>query len=98
ERAHSVISRRSADHLAVKLPGDRGSTVGRESVHDNYDSRRSRASIDMLRNPFSTTEGGVEEEEEEEEENMDDLDLESWGLNDLLGDKGKEKGSKRKLN
>lgn len=27
---------------------------------------------------------------------MDDLDLESWGLNDLLGDKGKEKGSKRK--
>ena len=29
---------------------------------------------------------------------MDDLDLESWGLNDLLGDKGKEKGSKRKSN
>ena len=72
--------------------------MGRESVHDNYDSRRSRASIDMLRNPFSTTEGDVEEEEEGEEENMDDLDLESWGLNDLLGDKGKEKGSKRKLN
>lgn len=29
---------------------------------------------------------------------MDDLDLESWGLNDILGDKGKEKGSKRKPN
>ena len=29
---------------------------------------------------------------------MDDLDLESWGLNDLLGDKGKEKGSRRKSN
>ena len=27
---------------------------------------------------------------------MDDLDLESWGLDDLLGDKGKEKGSKKK--
>ena len=52
----------------------------------------------MLRNPFSTTEGDVEEEGEEEEEAMDDLDLESWGLNDLLGDKGKEKGSRRKPN
>ena len=49
----------------------------------------------MLRNPFSTTEGDVEEEEEE---NMDDLDLQSWGLDDLLGDKGKEKGSKKKPN
>ena len=78
----------------MKLPGDRGSVVGHESVYDNHDSRRSRASIDMLRNPFSSTEGDVEEEEE----NMDDLDLESWGLNDLLGDKGKEKGSKRKSN
>lgn len=76
----------------MKFQGDRGSVAGRESVHDNYDSRRSRASIDMLRNPFSPTEGDVEEEEE----NMDDLDLESWGLNNLLGDKGKEKGSKRK--
>jgi hypothetical protein len=51
----------------------------------------------MLRNPFS--EGDIEEEgEEEEEENMDDLDLESWGLNDLLEDKGKERGSKKKPN
>ena len=75
----------------MKVVGDRGSIVGRESV---YDSRRSRAS-DMLRNPFSSNEEG---DVEEEEENMDDLDLESWGLNDLLGDKGKEKGSKRKSN
>ena len=45
-----------------------------------------------MRNPFSPTEGDVEEEEE----NMDDLDLESWGLDNLLGDKGKEKGSRRK--
>jgi len=54
----------------------------------------------MLRNPFSHTEEDVEEEEEEEaeEEKMDDLDLESWGLNDLLGEKGKEKGSRRKQN
>ena len=78
----------------MKLPADRGSIVERESVHDNNDSRRSRASIDMLRNPFSPTEWDVEEEEE----NIDDLDLESWGLNNLLGDKGKEKGSKRKPN
>jgi hypothetical protein len=78
----------------VKVPGDRGSVIGRESVSENHGSRRSRASIDMLRNPFSSNEGDVEEEEE----NMDDLDLESWGLNDLLGDKGKENGSKRKPN
>lgn len=77
----------------MKLPSDRGSVAGRESVYDNYDSRRSRASIDMLRNPFSPPEG-----DEEEEENMDDLDLGSWGLDDLLGEKGKEKGSKRKSN
>ena len=92
------MSRRSTDRLAVKLPSDRGSVAGRESTLENHDPRRSRASIDMLRNPFSATEEDVEEEDEEEKENMDDLDLESWGLNDLLGDKGKEKGSKRKPN
>ena len=81
----------------MKAPGDRGSVAGRESTYDNHDSRKSRASIDMLRNPFSPAEEDVEEEDEDEE-NMDDLDLESWGLNDLLGDKGKEKGSKRKGN
>ena len=78
----------------MKLASDRGSVAGRESVYSNYDPRRSRASIDMLRNPFSP----AEEDVEEEEENMDDLDLESWGLNDLLGEKGKERGSKRKSN
>ena len=91
ERPRSAVSRHSTDHLAVKLPSDRGSVAGRESILDNHDSRRSRASIDMLRNPFSPTEEDVDEEEA-----MDDLDLESWGLNDLLGEKGKEKGSKRK--
>jgi len=91
ERPRSAVSRHGTDHLAVKLPSDRGSVAGRESILDNNDSRRSRASIDMLRNPFSPTEEDVEEEEA-----MDDLDLESWGLNDLLGDKGKEKDSKRK--
>jgi len=90
------MSRRSTDRLTAKLPSDGGSITGRESILDNHDPRKSRASIDMMRNPFSTTEGDVEEEEEEEGENLDDLDLESWGLNDLLGDKGKEKGSKRK--
>ena len=48
----------------------------------------------MLRNPFSPTEGDVEEEEE----NIDDLDLESWGLDELLGDTPEEKGSKKKPN
>jgi len=91
ERVRSTVSRHSVDRLTVKLPSDRGSVTGRESTLDNYDSRRSRASIDMMRNPFSPT-----EEDVEEEETMDDLDLESWGLNDLLGDKGREKGSKRK--
>lgn len=92
ERARSVASRQSTDHLAVKLPNERGSVAGRESAYDNHDLRRSRASTDMMRNPFSP----AEEDVEEEEENLDDLDLESWGLNDLLGEKGKEKGSKRR--
>jgi len=91
------MSRRSTDHLAVKLPSDRGSVAGRESTLDNSnDPRRSRTSIDMLRNPFSPTEEDVEEEEYEAK--MDDVDLESWGLSDLLEDKAKEKGSKRKPN
>ena len=92
------MSRRSVDHLGVKLPSEGGSVVGLEPAPDNHDLRRSRASIDMMRNPFSPTEEDVEEEEEEEEENLDDLDLESWGLDNLLGDKGKEKGSKKKPN
>ena len=88
------MSRRSTDHLGVRLPNERGSVAGRESVLENHDPRRSRASIDMMRNPFSTT----EEDPEEEEGEIDDVDLESWGLNRLLGDEGKEKGSKKKPN
>ncbi|KDQ64487.1 hypothetical protein JAAARDRAFT_118289 [Jaapia argillacea MUCL 33604] len=85
----AAMSRKSTDYLSVALPTDAGSVVGRESVAE---TRRSRQSLDALRNPFSQT-GEVEEPEEEEEdedENLD-IDLASWGLDAFVP---KEKGSK----
>ncbi|KAI0750666.1 hypothetical protein C8Q80DRAFT_1153253 [Daedaleopsis nitida] len=88
-------ARRSTDYLGVSLPSEAGDIPpsGRESVA--FD-RKSRASIDALRNPFgrdSTYDGGLEDEEEEEEL---EVDLASWGL-DAIIPKEKEKG-KRKRN
>ncbi|TFY61595.1 hypothetical protein EVJ58_g4410 [Rhodofomes roseus] len=58
------------------------------------DGRRSRSSIDALRNPFardSTYEGALDEEEDEERGEME-VDLASWGLDGYLPeDKGKGK-------
>ena len=94
ERTDIVIPRSSADHLPVKLPGDRGSTPGHEPIYGGHGSRRSHASIDMLRSPFSHT----KEDAEEEQGNMDDPDLEPCVPGELHGVEGKEKGSKRESN
>ncbi|EIW61322.1 uncharacterized protein TRAVEDRAFT_142971 [Trametes versicolor FP-101664 SS1] len=83
--------RRSTDYLGVALPSETGSIAPRDSLA--FD-RRSRASIDALRNPFareSTYEGGLDDDEEEELE----VDLASWGL-DALVPKDKPKHSRKK--
>lgn len=68
-----VVSRKS-DYLGVSLPSETGSLGGRESA---LDGRRSRSSIDALRNPFK----GDDHTEYDEEDNGDELevDLASWG-------------------
>ena len=84
--------RRSADFLGVTLPSETGSVGARDSVA--FD-RKSRASIDALRNPFgrdSTYEGWIEEGEDGDIE----VDLASWGL-DALVDKEKEKAKRKRV-
>lgn len=72
-------SRKSTDYLGVFVPSEAGdSTPGH---------RRSRSSIDGLRNPF-----GADDEEELEDEEAGEVDLASWGLDQFIKDKAKAKG------
>lgn len=57
------------DYLGVKLASDSGSRSPASDVDRNI-TRRSKASIDMLHNPF-----GGDEEEELEEPDEDDLEV-----------------------
>ncbi|KAI0775933.1 hypothetical protein BD413DRAFT_602463 [Trametes elegans] len=92
--------RRSTDYLGVPLPSEiplsseTGSIAPRESIA--FD-RKSRSSIDALRNPFardSTYDGGHEDEDEAEDL---EVDLASWGLDALVPkEKDKSKHSRKK--
>ncbi|EPQ59226.1 hypothetical protein GLOTRDRAFT_125535 [Gloeophyllum trabeum ATCC 11539] len=82
-------SRKSTDYLGVALPSEAGSVSGRESAMDN---RRSRGSMDALRNPFGAAEEEVEPEHEPEHEEDLDIDLASWGLDAFIK---KEKAPKK---
>ena len=68
--------------LGVALPSEGGLTAEEKDL-----SRRSKASIDVLHNPF----GGDEEEEPEEEL---EVDLASWGLDSLIPEERATKKSK----
>ncbi|KAG1754025.1 uncharacterized protein EDB91DRAFT_1101240 [Suillus paluster] len=71
--------RKSTDYLGVSVPSEAGdSTPGQ---------RRSRGSIDGLRNPF-----GADDDEELEDEEAGEVDLASWGLDQFIKDKAKGKG------
>lgn len=71
-------SRKSTDYLGVSVPSETGdSTPGH---------RRSRSSIDGLRNPF-----GPDDDEELEDEEAGEVDLASWGLDGFIKDKDKAK-------
>jgi len=77
---------RQSDYLGVNLPSETGSLGGKESA---LGTRRSRGSIDALRNPFGADSNDGEEEAEDIE-----VDLTSWGLDAFIAkDKsGKGKG------
>ncbi|KAG0709620.1 hypothetical protein DFH29DRAFT_885031 [Suillus ampliporus] len=77
--AHLRRTRKSTDYLGVSVPSEAGdSTPGQ---------RRSRGSIDGLRNPF-----GADDDEELEDEEAGEVDLASWGLDQFIKDKAKGKG------
>ncbi|TFK87066.1 hypothetical protein K466DRAFT_599802 [Polyporus arcularius HHB13444] len=91
--------RKSTDYLGVSLPSETGDSAPRPTSRSSgaFD-RKSRASIDALRNPFgrdSTYDAGYEDEEEEEDL---EVDLASWGLDALVPkeEKGKEKEKRKK--
>ena len=84
--AASRIALRQSDYLGINLPSETGSLGGKESA---LGTRRSRGSIDALRNPFGADSNDGEEEAEDIE-----VDLTSWGLDAFIAkDKsGKGKG------
>lgn len=84
--AASRIAPRQSDYLGINLPSETGSVGGKESA---LGTRRSRGSIDALRNPFGADSNDGEEEAEDIE-----VDLTSWGLDAFIAkDKsGKGKG------
>lgn len=97
--AKKAEASRSNDYLGVSLPSDSGAPTESHGPYKDM-TRRSKASIDMLHNPFG---GEVEEEEEEgeeeepelEEEDME-VDLASWGLDSLIPDKKERKSARGK--
>ncbi|KAI1789558.1 hypothetical protein LXA43DRAFT_578348 [Ganoderma leucocontextum] len=85
--------RRSTDYLGVSLPTETASIAPRESLA--FD-RKSRGSIDALRNPFARESTYSALDVEEEDEDLE-VDLASWGL-DALVDKEKEKEKAKQRN
>jgi len=96
--------RETPNLLGVELPisdaaSGNGSVDARRSVINQ--SRISRGSVDLLRNPFGAedpveadSERGVEEEEDEEDL---EVDLEAWGMADFLGNKERDKEMSKKM-
>ncbi|GJJ07178.1 hypothetical protein Clacol_001378 [Clathrus columnatus] len=80
------------NHLGVQLPVNDAASA-RVSTHQRrslLDTRTSRGSVDLLRNPFggddiAESEAGGEHEQGSDEE--PEVDLEAWGMTNFLGDK-----------
>ncbi|KAJ6515929.1 hypothetical protein C8R45DRAFT_223821 [Mycena sanguinolenta] len=88
-----LAATRKSDYLGVALPSDAGSLGGRESA---MSGRKSRGSLNILRNPFGADESGdYEDEEEDEDDEQLEVDLSSWGLDAFIA-KEKEQGAKRR--
>ncbi|KAF7355282.1 hypothetical protein MSAN_01444500 [Mycena sanguinolenta] len=89
-----LAANRKSDYLDVALPSDTGSLGGRESA---MSGRKSRGSLNILRNPFGADESGdYDDEEGDEEEEQLEVDLSSWGLDAFIAKEKEPKGAKRR--
>ncbi|KAF7292491.1 hypothetical protein HMN09_01233300 [Mycena chlorophos] len=81
-------------YLSVALPSETGSVGGRESA---LGGRRSRASTNMMHNPFGADESGDYDEDDDEMEDGMEVDLSSWGLDAFMSKEAETaKQSKRR--
>ncbi|KAJ7283666.1 hypothetical protein C8J57DRAFT_741267 [Mycena rebaudengoi] len=81
-QSRSQLAARKSDYLGVALPSETASLGGRESA---LSGRRSRGSLNILRNPFGADDAGeYEDEEEYEGEDELEVDLSSWGLDAFM--------------
>ncbi|KAJ7047407.1 hypothetical protein C8F04DRAFT_936381 [Mycena alexandri] len=94
-QSRAQLAARKSDYLGVALPSETGSLGGRESA---LSGRRSRGSLNILRNPFGADESGDYEDEEgdEEEEEELEVDLSSWGLDAFIPKEKESKAAKRR--
>ncbi|KAJ6484985.1 hypothetical protein C8R47DRAFT_1048090 [Mycena vitilis] len=93
-QSRAQLAARKSDYLGVALPSETGSLGGRESA---LSGRRSRGSLNILRNPFGADEtGDYEDDEEEEDEGELEVDLSSWGLDAFIPKDKELKGAKRR--
>ncbi|KAJ7507790.1 hypothetical protein B0H11DRAFT_1849056 [Mycena galericulata] len=88
------LAARKSDYLGVALPSETGSLGGRESA---LSGRKSRGSLNMLRNPFGADESGeYEDEDEDGDEDELEVDLSSWGLDAFIPKDKEPKAAKRR--
>ncbi|KAJ7498939.1 hypothetical protein FB451DRAFT_16777 [Mycena latifolia] len=81
-QSRAQLAARRSDYLGVALPSETGSLGGRESA---LSGRRSRGSLNILRNPFGADDPGeYDDEEEDEGEHELEVDLSSWGLDAFI--------------
>ncbi|KAJ7095369.1 hypothetical protein B0H15DRAFT_829272 [Mycena belliarum] len=92
-QSRAQLAARRSDYLGVALPSETGSLGGRESA---LSGRRSRGSLNILRNPFGADDHGEYDEDEDDEgedKNELEVDLSSWGLDAFMPKDSK--GAKR---
>ncbi|KAF8195937.1 hypothetical protein K438DRAFT_1826764 [Mycena galopus ATCC 62051] len=89
-----LATSRKSDYLGVALPSEAGSLGGRESA---MSGRKSRSSLNMLRNPFGADESGDYDDDYEDEDDPElEVDLSSWGLDAFIPKEKEPKGAKRR--
>ncbi|KAJ6539308.1 hypothetical protein B0H19DRAFT_1002561 [Mycena capillaripes] len=93
-QSRAQLASRKSDYLSVALPSETGSLGGRESA---LSGRRSRGSLNILRNPFGADESGeYDDEEGYDDESELEVDLSSWGLDAFIPKDKESKGAKRR--
>ncbi|KAJ6613463.1 hypothetical protein B0H10DRAFT_2177198 [Mycena sp. CBHHK59/15] len=93
-QSRAPLASRRSDYLGVSLPSETGSLGGRESA---LSGRRSRGSLNILRNPFGADETGEYDDDElDEGEDELEVDLSSWGLDAFMPKDKESRNAKRR--